>query len=54
MSGRSCRQWWAGLDSHDKQRVYEWLAKHPPPLSWAEGKIAYAFTEMASAPRGSR
>lgn len=52
MSDRACRQWWAGLDSHDKQRVYEWLAKHPPPLSWAEGKIAYAFTEMSL--RGAR
>lgn len=48
------RSWWKSLALIDRKRVHAWLSNHPPPPEWMEGKIAYAFTEMPFAPRGSR
>ncbi len=46
--------WWERLDRDDRRVVRAWLAEHSPPPIWQDGAIAYAFTEMPFAPRGSR
>jgi hypothetical protein len=53
---RDWRHWWSSLDRDAKIAVRAWLADHPPPPRWIEGKIAYAFTEMPSyqLPRSNR
>ena len=48
------RSWWSSLDQEDRRIVRAWLKDHPPPNAWLEDKVAYAFTEMAFAPRGRR